>query len=149
MITNSWSVKSKQIKTTRTIGMLQIRWEHKLEDIVNGYFGPDIRECRWFLRNRQQKNVSFFVCCFCIVRAPKSVTDLVLAINTSESCLARSRLELSSFRIVHLHASYRLLFFCGLWILVTQQLFPPDDGGLELDFHFFGRVIDFVNFVNQ
>jgi hypothetical protein len=63
--------------------MLQVGREHELQNVVNRDLGADVREIWRLLRDWQQEDVSLFVCCLSIIRAPKCVSNLTLAIDAS------------------------------------------------------------------
>ena len=47
--------------------MLQIRWEHELQNVVDGHLGLDVFELWWLLGNWEQDHIALFVSLFGVV----------------------------------------------------------------------------------
>jgi len=87
VVVNSGPIESEEIESSCGVRMLQIGWEHELEDVVDRYLRADVGEFGWLFRNGKQEDVSFLVRSLGIVTTPEAVTNCILAEDTSQARL--------------------------------------------------------------
>lgn len=65
--------------------MLQVWWEHELQDVVDGHLGFDVLEFWRLLGDRKQEHVALLVGVLGTVGAPECIPDGVFAVLAAES----------------------------------------------------------------
>jgi hypothetical protein len=65
--------------------MLQIRWEKEFQDSVHCHFSTDILEFGRSLRDGKQEYITLLISRFGIIRAMKSIFDVINSVYRSET----------------------------------------------------------------
>ena len=148
MVVYCWTVQGEQIQPACAIGVLQVGREHELEDVVDRDLGFDVLEFWWLLWNGQQEDVPFLIGCLGIIASPKSIPNCIFTVLAPEPDNLGFFLLLR-LRIDFLWARQWLFGLSSLRILVSNEVLPPDDGAVQLDFLLGLLAPDGVGLVDQ